>query len=129
MLQKRYKVILGVLLLMVYCFTFQGNRSLFETDEGRYSAVALQMIKSQDWITPRTHPEHEHLTKPPLAYWAIAGSILTFGKNEFAVRFPNALYFLAIIIISFYLGKVLCRYTPLSRSLFQSLIFMRKDYL
>ncbi|MCK4829400.1 glycosyltransferase family 39 protein, partial [bacterium] len=105
-MQKRYKVILGVLLLAVYCFAFQGERGLFDPDEGRYSAVALQMIKSHDWLNPHTHPDHEHLAKPPLAYWAIASSLLTFGKNEFAVRFPNALAFFVSIIFSFYLGKV-----------------------
>jgi len=90
----------------VYCFAFQGNRGLFEPDEGRYSAVALQMIKSNDWLVPHTHPQHEHWTKPPLTYWAIAGSILTFGMNEFAVRFTNVMSFFLCIIIAFYLGKI-----------------------
>ena len=71
---KSAKIILVVLLLGIYCFAFQGERGLFEPDEGRYSAVALQMIKSNDWLTPRTHPQQEHLTKPPLTYWAIAPS-------------------------------------------------------
>jgi 4-amino-4-deoxy-L-arabinose transferase-like glycosyltransferase len=116
-LQKRYRVILGVLLLAVYCFAFQGARNLFDPDEGRYSAVALQMIKSHDWLVPRTHPDHEHWAKPPLAYWAIAGSILAFGKNEFAVRFPNALAFLVTIILSFCLGKVFVPKRPWTVSL------------
>lgn len=124
MLQKKYKVILCVLLLAVYCFAFQGSRSLFDPDEGRYSAVALQMIKSNDWLNPRTHPDHEHWAKPPLTYWAIAGSLLTFGKNEFAVRFPNALAFLVTIIVSFYLGKVFVPRRPWVVSLiFATFIF------
>ena len=109
MAQKNIKVIAGVFFLFIYCFAFQGYRGLFEPDEGRYSAVALQMIKSHDWIIPRTHPDHEHWTKPPLTYWAIAGSILTFGKSEFAVRFPNALSFLICIIACFHIGKM---FTP-----------------
>ena len=79
MMLKSYKTILIVLLLVVYCFAFQGQRGLFEPDEGRYSAVSLQMIKSNDWVTPRTHPQQEHWAKPPLTYWAIAGSILLLG--------------------------------------------------
>jgi len=118
-MKKKYRVLFIVFLLMVYCFAFQGARGLFEPDEGRYSAVALQMIKSHDWLTPRTHPQHEHWTKPPLAYWAIAGSLLIFGINEFAVRFPNALAFFVSIIAAFYLGKV---FTP-KRPWIVSLIF------
>jgi len=51
---KNYKIILIALLLLVYCFAFQGQRGLFEPDEGRYSTVSLQMIKSNDWIIPHT---------------------------------------------------------------------------
>lgn len=100
------KISLVLLVLVVYCFSFQGRRGLFDPDEGRYSAVALQMLKTKDWMHPRTHPDHEHWTKPPLTYWAIAASIGVFGKNEFAVRFPNALSFFLTIVASFYLGKI-----------------------
>jgi len=103
---KFCKITLIISLLAIYCFAFQGDRGLFEPDEGRYSAVALQMLKSGDWLHPRTHPDNEHWTKPPLTYWVIAGSLSLFGKSEFAVRFPNALYFLICIITSFYLGRV-----------------------
>ncbi len=74
--------------------------------------MALQMIKSGDWLHPRVHPEHAHWTKPPLTYWAIAASLLTFGINEFAVRFTNAFSFLLTIVISFYLGKVMTPRKP-----------------
>ncbi len=103
---KKYRWIVIGILLIFYCFAFQGNRGLFDPDEGRYSAVALQMIKSGDWLIPRTHPDHEHFTKPPLTYWSIAHSIQVFGKTEFAIRFTNALSFFLCIIISFFLGKV-----------------------
>lgn len=106
---KKYRWVFIGLFLIFYCFAFQGNRGLFDPDEGRYSAVALQMLKSGDWLIPRTHPEHEHFTKPPLTYWSIAHSIQIFGKTEFAVRFTNSFSFLACIIISFFLGKV---FTP-----------------
>lgn len=109
---KIYKVSLIVFVLVIYCFAFQGRRALFDPDEGRYSAVALQMIKTDDWLHPRTHPEHEHWTKPPLTYWAIARSLLIFGHNEFAVRFPNVLSFFLTIITSYYLGKVFVPQRP-----------------
>jgi 4-amino-4-deoxy-L-arabinose transferase-like glycosyltransferase len=109
---KIYKVSLIIFVLAVYCFAFQGQRALFDPDEGRYSAVALQMIKSSDWLHPRTHPDHEHWTKPPLTYWAIARSLLFFGHNEFAVRFPNVLSFFLTVITSYYLGKIFLPQRP-----------------
>ena len=105
-MSQQIKVTLIACALILYCFAFQGSRGLYDPDEGRYSAVALQMLKSGDWLVPRTHPEQEHWAKPPLTYWAIAGSLILFGHNEFAVRFPNTLSFLLCIIISFYLGKI-----------------------
>jgi len=114
---KIYKISLVIFVLAVYCFAFQGRRALFDPDEGRYSAVALQMIKSGDWLHPRTHPDHEHWTKPPLTYWAIAGSLMVFGHNEFAVRFPNVLSFLLTIIASYFIGKVFVPQRPWSVAL------------
>src|SRR3989338_11512473 len=118
-MRMTFKIVFIFLLLLIYCFAFQGNRGLFEPDEGRYSAVALQMIKSNDWLHPRTHPARAHWAKPPLAYWAIAGSLMTFGNNEFSVRFPNALSFFLSIVICLFLGKV---FTP-KRPWLVSLVF------
>jgi len=105
-MQGKYKTLFIIVLLVLYCFAFQGSRGLFEPDEGRYSAVALQMIKHDDWLHPQTHPDQPHWTKPPLTYWAIAASLLTFGMNEFAVRFPNVLSFLITIVTCIYLGRI-----------------------
>ena len=37
--------ILIVIGLLVYCLAFQGTRGLWEPDEGRYSAVAMEMLR------------------------------------------------------------------------------------
>lgn len=70
-----------------------GQRGLFESDEGRYAAVALAMLESGDGWIPRFDPDTPHLSKPPLLYWAIAASIAIFGKSEWAVRLPSVLGF------------------------------------
>lgn len=80
-------------LLLVLAFAFQGSRGLWDPDEGRYSAVALQMLDFGDWLVPRLSDHQEHLTKPPLYYWSVAASMSAFGRNEWAVRLPNALAF------------------------------------
>lgn len=82
-----------LLLLFVMAFAFQGTRALWEPDEGRYTAVALQMLDSGDYLSPRLNDEQPHLTKPPLTYWMIASSIAAFGTTTWAVRLPYALCF------------------------------------
>lgn len=70
-----------------------GQRGLFESDEGRYAAVALAMLESGDQWIPRFDPDTPHLSKPPLLYWTIAASIAIFGKSEWTVRLPSVLGF------------------------------------
>lgn len=96
---------LGLLLGMA----FQGSRGLWEPDEGRYTNVALQMIHSGDWISLRRNETALHFTKPPLTYWAIAASVETFGRNEWAVRLPMALAYVLTIMMVFQMGK---RFVP-----------------
>ena len=95
--------------LVLYTFAFLGSRGLWDPDEGRYSAVALQMLRSGDWIHPHLHPEHPHYTKPPLTYWVIAAAVKVFGHSEWAVRLPGALAFLATLGLVYWLGR---RFVP-----------------
>ena len=92
--------LLGALL----AFSFQGSRGLWETDEGRYTQVGLQMLRMGDWLTPHRHHHRIHPTKPPMTYWAIAGSVRAFGHSEWAVRLPNAVAFLATLLLIYWIG-------------------------
>jgi 4-amino-4-deoxy-L-arabinose transferase len=87
-------LVLGVV-LVVLATAFQGSRPLYETDEGRYTDVALNMLDSHDWLVPRLDSEHPIFTKPPLTYWALAASFSALGRNEWAARLPNAIAFVA----------------------------------
>lgn len=98
------------LLGLLLAFSFQGSRGLWETDEGRYTQVGLQMLRMNDWLTPHRHHHRIHPTKPPLTYWAIASSVRTFGYSEWAVRLPNALAFTATLLLIFLIGT---RWLPL----------------
>ncbi|MBB5015766.1 ArnT family glycosyltransferase [Rehaibacterium terrae] len=95
-------------LLAMLCllgFAFQGTRPLWESDEGRYTAVALQMLDSGDFLVPRLNDHHEHYTKPPLTYWIIAASVAAFGRNAWAVRLPYALAFVLTGLLVYALGR------------------------
>ena len=98
-------VLLAFLLALVFVLPFQGTRHLWGTDEGRYSAVAVEMLDSGDWLVPHRHPDHEHLSKPPMTYWALAASMSVFGKNTWALRLPAALAFALTIACVFAMGK------------------------
>ena len=97
---------LGVLLLAaVLSLLFIDLRGLWDPDEGRFTNVALQMLRSGDFISLQRHHETLHFTKPPVTYWAIAGSVAAFGWNEWAVRLPGALAHLGIVALLLRIGR------------------------
>ena len=75
-------------LLLLLGFTFQGTRPLYDSDEGRYSSIALAMLDSGDFIVPRLDPDHPHYAKPPLTYWMLAASFRTFGSTPGPLVYP-----------------------------------------
>jgi 4-amino-4-deoxy-L-arabinose transferase-like glycosyltransferase len=92
-------------LLLLLAFAFQGTRAIWEPDEGRYTATALNMLESGDWLVPTLDGERPHLTKPPIVYWSIAASITAFGRNEWAARLPGALAFVVTGLCVFGIGR------------------------
>jgi len=79
--------------LVLFSLAWLGSRGLWETDEGRYTDVALQMLRDGDWVLPHLYDVKPHVTKPPLTYWALAASLRLGGRREWAARLPNALAF------------------------------------
>lgn len=77
-----------------------GWRALISPDEGRYATIALGMMQSGDWLTPRLNGLL-YFEKPPLPYWAGAASLQLLGINEFAVRlWPALTGFLTVIVVA-----------------------------
>lgn len=81
-----------------------GGRGLIEPDEGRYSEIAREMLKSGDWMMP-TLNGFVHPQKPPLIYWASASSMALFGENEFAARLPAAMAGFGTLVMAFLLAR------------------------
>jgi 4-amino-4-deoxy-L-arabinose transferase-like glycosyltransferase len=101
-----------VALLIALAFAFQGTRGIWEPDEGRYSAAAINMLASGDYLVPTVDGEHPHLTKPPLTYWVLAASFAVFGHGEWAARLPAALAFIGTGLLVFVLGWRFVRARP-----------------
>lgn len=95
-----------LLISSLFLFSFLGSHGLMETSEARYAEISWEMARSGDWTTPR-YNFIKHFHKPPLIYWATAASLKLFGENEFAARFPQALFGLGGIMAAFFLGKLL----------------------
>src|SRR5204862_7317687 len=113
--RARARVAFGLLavgVLLAYALAFQGTRGIWSPDEGRYTEVALEMLKSGDFIHPHLHPEHPHYSKPPLTYWAIAASVAAFGHSEWAVRLPYAIAFSLTVLLLLPLGRDLSPARP-----------------
>ncbi|MDI9238164.1 glycosyltransferase family 39 protein [Lysobacter sp. LF1] len=105
----RSPVLWVALLSAVLALAFLGVRGIWDPDEGRYTNVALNMLDSGDWLSPRRSHEVGHWTKPPLTYWAIASSVAVFGANPWAARLPAALSYLLCV---WFAGRIATRLSP-----------------
>ncbi|MDR3410647.1 MAG: glycosyltransferase family 39 protein [Formivibrio sp.] len=96
--QNRTIVIYWIVLAFIWFFSL-STRALIHSDEGRYASIAMEMLQSGDWITPRLNGIL-YFEKPALQYWAGAASFALFGFNEFAARFwPGLTGFLTIVVV------------------------------
>src|ERR1700757_3741321 len=68
-------------------------------DEPRYAAIAREMARSGDWITPRLWGQ-PWFEKPALLYWMIASGFRLGLGPELAPRLPVAA--LAVVFLGFY---------------------------
>ncbi|MDD2463072.1 MAG: phospholipid carrier-dependent glycosyltransferase [Desulfobulbus sp.] len=106
--QTRQRTVVYVLLLLsFYVLAYLvplGARDLFVPDETRYAEVPREMIASGNWAVPHLDGVR-YFEKPALGYWVHAGSLMLFGENNFAVRFPSALAVGLSALLVFLIGK------------------------
>lgn len=80
-----------LLILLPFFLLFIGWRPLSVPDEGRYPEVALEMLLTGDFITPRINGI-VFLDKPALYYWLQAFSFHLFGVSQWSIRLMPALF-------------------------------------
>lgn len=107
--RKALSVGIPVLALVAFALAFQGSRGLWEPDEGRYTDIAAQMLRSGNYVEPAWNHEFSHFAKPPLTYWAVAAGIELLGRNEWGARVPNAVAYALTVLLVYGLGR---RLTP-----------------
>lgn len=81
-----------------------GALGITDLDEGLYTEAAREMALTGDIVTPRVN-HRPFFEKPPLLYWLGALSIQTFGRTEFAVRFPSALAASLLVLLTSWFGR------------------------
>ena len=81
-----------------------GQFRLFDWDEINFAESAREMLVTGDFF--RTQINFETFwEKPPFFFWLQAASMKLFGVNEFAARFPNALFGGVYLLTLFLIGK------------------------
>ncbi len=61
--------------------------------------IARNMLASGDWVTARIDGI-AYLEKPPLVYWAVAGSYKIFGVHDWSARLPMALSAIGLCLLT-----------------------------
>ncbi|MEM6380021.1 MAG: glycosyltransferase family 39 protein [Bacteroidota bacterium] len=85
---------------------FLGGVHLFDWDEINFAEISREMIATGDYL--RVYIDYEpFFQKPPLFFWFQVLSMKTFGVNEFAARFPNAVCGIITLVLLFNLGRSL----------------------
>ncbi len=100
--RSHYTLILLALLLLsgLLFFLGLGNMGLTDQDEGRNAEAGREMFESGDRLTPTFNGELR-VAKPVFIYWLMDQSYRLFGVNEFAARFPSALFGVGLILIQY----------------------------
>lgn len=110
-MDKRLKKIGFVILFLAglasYLFFFRlGAMALTDPDESFYGQTAKEMLNRHEWSTPYLYDKPQ-FEKPILFYWLVEASYKVFGVNEFAARFPSAVFAFFGIVAIYFLGALL----------------------
>jgi len=105
---------LWLLLLSIVLFFFAlGNHQLQSSTEPRVAGIAMEMLLSDNWVTP-TLSAQPFLEKPPLSVWLDAAAIRAFGAETWAVRLASAFAGLFSVLLLYGMLKRMARPVPVA---------------
>lgn len=93
-----------VLFVFLACIPTIGLSALFDWDEVNFAECAREMIVSKDYFNVTINFQ-AFWEKPPLFIWMQTLSMLVFGINEFAARFPNVIAAVFTLLALYRFGK------------------------
>ena len=88
----------------LFFIPFLGAVHLFDWDEINFAESAREMIVTGNYAKVQIDYQ-PFWEKPPLFFWLQSMSMHLFGINEFAARFPNALFGIITLVTFFIIGK------------------------
>jgi 4-amino-4-deoxy-L-arabinose transferase-like glycosyltransferase len=98
---------------LVYAVTL-SQPPLMDDADTVHAEAARQMASTGDWVTLHINGDNvgggiRYLEKAPLMYWGTAASYKLFGISEWSTRLPIALGMLALLLITYRLGRRIFR--------------------
>lgn len=103
---RRSNLYLTIIILsgIIFFIPFLGRVHLFDWDEINFAESAREMILTGNYhrVQINFQPFWE---KPPLFFWLQVAAMKVFGINEFAARFPNAIFGIITLVTFFLIGK------------------------
>ena len=105
MWDSRFIIILLIVCSFLFFFAL-GRMALTDPDETFYAETAREMVNEGEWITPLIFGKTQ-FEKPIFYFWLVVSSYKIFGINEFAARFPSAVFGLIGVLGIYYLGRLL----------------------
>ena len=111
---------LFLFLLSLVFFVGLGHIHLLDWDEINFAESAREMIQSDNYLRVQINYQ-PFWEKPPFFFWLQVGAMKLFGVNEFAARFPNAIFGFLYLITFYLIGKR--HYSP-KFGIVWSLLFM-----
>ncbi|MDD5681552.1 MAG: glycosyltransferase family 39 protein [Candidatus Omnitrophica bacterium] len=97
------KFSLFIICAVLFLYNLGSALPIIEMEKFYFQSVK-EMFARGDWITPYYHGQFR-FAKPILFYWCVSLSYLTFGINNFAARFPSALFAIFTVLTTFSIGR------------------------
>jgi 4-amino-4-deoxy-L-arabinose transferase-like glycosyltransferase len=101
--QKKFILALLALWAIIY-LTSTATPALLDDADTVHAEAAREMAESNNFVTLYAN-NIRYLEKAPLMYWSVALAYKIFGVTEFASRLPLALATLALILVTFQMGR------------------------
>jgi 4-amino-4-deoxy-L-arabinose transferase-like glycosyltransferase len=96
------------LIVLVWAVVYLGSMfspPLMDDADTVHAEAAREMAQSGDWVTLKIDGGIRYLEKAPLMYWLVAASFKLFGVHEWSTRLPIALSMLALLLVTYRMGR------------------------
>lgn len=96
---EKFSAIFSLIILgLTICFLGLSIYGLFDVDETRYAAAAIEMVQSKNYLIPVFNGE-PRLTQPIFYYWLLAGFVHIFGPSPGTFRLVSAVFAFGLVLV------------------------------